>query len=149
MAFEVAVRESMSLNYSDIDLQQYLSHLESLYTRWHPTHQRFTFIKKTPGLVGSQFSFQEKIAGVRVLVKGRVTRSSPTAIFWESETKLIRIAGSIQLSEGMITQEVSYRVPGLLYAIGKRLGKIVTREQLATHVREELQQMCAIISKHQ
>ncbi len=66
---------------------------------------------------------------------------------WESQSKLIRVTGSIRVVGEMVTQEVSYLLPSMLYTLGKLFGRVVTKEQLATHVREELEQMVAMIGQ--
>ena len=99
---------------------------------------------------GSTFRFDEVIEGIPLSVKGVIIACSENEVVWRSISRIIDIGGSIQKVGEKILQTVYYSLPVPLYFVARLLKRFVNKEQLAKHVKEELQNMKAIIeiSKH-
>ncbi len=140
----VSVNESIILKKS-VDLRRYVTVLPSLYKLWHPSHKSFEYLQQTPTTRGSLFIFEEQIGKTNIRVKGIIISCSPKSVTWLSNSRIVKIGGSLKIIEKEMQQEVYFELSVVFYLLGRILGRTITRQQLSEHVQEELAQMKRIM----
>jgi len=138
----IDIKESITIN-KKIDLRTYVLDLESLYGKWAKGHKKFTFTKKTGK--GSEFIFEETIGGKKFRIKAKIDSFSPHFVSWSSLSTMPKVGGSLKITGDKLVQEAYVELPLLLFILMKFSGKALTKEQLARHVREELQNFKKIV----
>lgn len=150
--YDFAFVDSIDIAASAEDGFAFFEQMDANYTRWHPDHLKFAWRKGRGIAIGTEFMFEEIIAGKKQRKRTRVTAVEPNRYFAFTMVNPLFRFFLPQLSFGFEPSWTGFTFSAeiRLHGIGP-LGRRLNRREFAAveqHMAEEGQNLKALLEAH-